>query len=201
MGHVEEDQAKGNTIEERRWLIKFSADASLKVSKAHIITLFYGDLLLATRDPYLVRVGSARVLIQSNSICLISKRGQSIKIRNLSDQDINSTFVIVGDTWYPLSLGEEFVYAANSQELSRSVIEDKTNRRQLKMIDIPGGESILRCDCSIVSVMSRTSIIRDLQDSKVLADRQLFERLLKVAACLSIVTSSHGNYMPITQAE
>lgn len=199
-GHVEQNAPGQDTIEDLGGLIKFSSDATFKVSKTHIITLASGDILLDANHLYIVRVGSTRVIVQPQTTCLISYYNHTVKIRNLGDKQMRSTYVIIADKWYPLAAGHELVFAPSHEDLGTSVIKDGLHRRNLDSFEVSDG-SILRCEFSIASLISKTELLSRLNKSRLPADRHIADKVLKMAACLDVVASWHGKYQPITQSE
>jgi hypothetical protein len=71
---------------------------------------------------------------------------------------------------------------------------DNIARRSVKTTDLGNGHEIARSDVSLTSVMENSPALANLIHSTNHADRAIASRLIKMAACMMMVTAKKGAY-------
>jgi hypothetical protein len=71
---------------------------------------------------------------------------------------------------------------------------DGIARRSVKTTDLGDGMEMARSDVSLTSVLENSTALADLIHSTNRADRAIANRLIKMAACMMMVTAKRGAY-------
>ena len=74
----------------------------------------------------------------------------------------------------------------------KALQSDRVGRRRVNGVIAEDGQTLIRSEVSLVSLMQRSVLLRSLIMSK--ADRALTDKLTKTAACFMQVTGGHGSY-------
>ena len=182
-------------------LIKCSDNASLRVEKNGLLVLREGDIVVDTKKPFLIKAGSSRVLLKNSSTILVSVNDGNVKVRNLQEQHACSTQVFFGLRRFELRAGEELVSARSFDQLGALASSDGVKRRQIHTFDLDDGTNILCDEFSAVNVIKKTPVLKSLISSSNRYDEKAYGKVMKMAACLAIVTAGHGQYTSVTPVQ
>jgi hypothetical protein len=163
-----------------------------------LFTLKKGETLVWALKPTFVRSGDYTISIKSGAIALVSREGKILKVRNIYEASTNSIWAIAGGKCVKFSAGQEVCLGPTSEELVEVLKDDPIGRRRLNNIDIGNGCTLTRCEVSLVSLAQHTDLLSKLISSDKVSDRDITAKLLKMAACLSFVTQSHGPYAQVS---
>jgi len=139
-----------------------------------------------------------RILLRNHATVLVSLKDGTIKIRNLQENKAYSVQVFLGHQTFQLYAGQELVASSSFDKLSQSASSDGLQRRRMNTLELSDGTNVMRCEFSPVTLIKSTPVLKSLVSSNFKPESRAFEKVLKMAACLSIVTESHGNFAPVT---
>ena len=74
---------------------------------------------------------------------------------------------------------------------------DRVTRRRMKNYKLGPTELANTCEFSAVSVIKHSSVLTNLRLSQNKEDKAIFKKVMKMTACLTIATASHGWYLPV----
>jgi hypothetical protein len=180
-------------------LVKCSPDADVVIHTSNVIDMRSGDLLVAAKRPLVIRAGASSVLVSKGAIVLVSQRAGIAKVNNLSESKLNSARVVVDGTLLPVKAGQEYVIADDFDSLQKSVEEDNVHRRALHTFELPGGVQLMSCEYEPVTLIKHNDLLSSMIHTSNRTDKQVFNKIIKMAACLQIATASHGQYSPLAQ--
>jgi hypothetical protein len=184
------------TIGVREAIIKHSGGTRITQTQPGVLTLEAGDALISASKQVQVVAGDASVRIQPGSVVLVTRTGNTVKIRNLCENSTSSVKLEVGGRVVAINAGQELIVASSSS-ISKEIKAESIGRRRLKMFDISSSQSISRCDVSLVSLMQNADVLRRIVNSNNAGDRALVARLIKIAACLGQITNYRGAYSSV----
>lgn len=166
--------------------------AIVKSSEDGTLVLQEGEVLLEVRDKAIIRAGELACIIKSGSIALVSRRGNLISVRNLSDRKRNALVCFLEGKTVALHQGEELRSTCFEQ------YGDQIARRNTQIIDrVQKGVEL--SEVSLPSLLLHNDTLFLLSSSNRAVDRAAIKRILKTSACLEVVTNSHGPYRVIKQ--
>lgn len=173
-------------------VIKTNATGSLRAVGfgGNGIVVNSGEALLCSADgDRIIDLGSATVTLPSKAVALVEREGTLSKVRVLVD----SATVKVGKRSIELDAGQELVIAADEDQLLSGTINDGIGRRFTRQLTVDGNE-VLYGDFSIMSLIPRSEVLSAMRFSHNRQERAMFERVMKMTACLYVVTAKHGQY-------
>ncbi|MBX9878974.1 MAG: hypothetical protein K2Y22_11000 [Candidatus Obscuribacterales bacterium] len=154
-----------------------------------------GDILVETKsDAVRIVAGKHSVQIAPNTVVLISKEAQLIKVRPLYETSSNAVRVSTGNMSTRVFAGQELILAEDEDSLKQTLGNDSIGRRKTHMDPIPNNGIIHRCEVSPISLIENNYILTKLIQSTHERDKQVTKKLVKMAACMMSVTNSHGPY-------
>lgn len=181
--------------------IKYSADATINVDRNGIISMKYGDIVVDTQTPLLLKLGTDRMLVKNKCTALISIRDGAIKVRNLQENHAFSADVFISKRRFGICAGEELVATADFDSLQSTANEDHVKRRNVRTFELKDGTQIMCAEFSPINVIKQNPVLKSLAFSEDKTESKVFGRVMKMAACLAVVTRSHGDYAPIAGAQ
>lgn len=179
--------------------VRISKDAEANLDPDKAINLQFGDLILCANEDTMVRTGNAAITVAKGAIAFVSNRDECIKVRSLCDNKPDSVEVVVSNKKIALSVGQELVTARKLDMLSEAVSADSVARRNLTSYEVAGGDSFLVCEYSPITLIRSCQLLRTVSDGITTRDKQVFDRVLKMAACIQIATAGHGAYEPVAK--
>lgn len=165
-----------------------NADLFSSNQKETGLTLYRGEILMECLEPVVVTLGSNLfVRCKRGSIIHVENRAGKVSIRCMWNACRRAPEVLAGGNSFELCLG---------QELSVSWPGDKSNCefpvRRIKTANFGSGLILRTAEFSIPALLSANLLFSSVYSSK--ATHTIQARLLKIAACLALVTSDHGVY-------
>jgi hypothetical protein len=153
-----------------------------------------GETLLTPSKKTTVNVGFGSLTIKSGSVVWIDRQAACVKVRVLFENASNAVQLNLGPgSSISLQAGQEAVLGQDKSAVARAMQTDRLPRRQTRHIQAANA-SLSTSEFPLLSFMQSAMILRAVLGSENKADRLLSTKLIKTAACLIQVTSSHGAY-------
>jgi hypothetical protein len=92
----------------------------------------------------------------------------------------------------PVSYGEEVVVGDDS--VKQWMVKDTVDRRRVRLLALPENTYIAKSEASPFSIFNSSSMLCSIYDSKETMDKTIVEKIVKMAACLTVVTAKNGSY-------
>lgn len=191
--------AQGSDKAKDSMFMRLSPDAKLMALDADLLRLKQGELLLVAPHDMVVSCGQQKVAMMKNSIASIIKNGTLFEVRNLYEDHANSIRVLCGQRQFQLYAGEELVLDSDFDSLSQDARHDGIQRRALQTYEIDDVGSALLCEFSEVSLIRHSTVLEPLVKAGDSESRHVLHKVVKMAACLQIVTGGHGAYEQVTE--
>ncbi len=173
--------------------VKYLSNSKVLVEQGHL-TVRDGEALIIASKPTHVKIADAIVTVNPGAIALVSKDDRVVKVRSLYERWTGTIQVFLGKRESKLNAGQELMLGPEGDSVLRSMSQDKVGRRRVKNVDLVSGDSIIRSEVSLVSLFGRNTLMKQIHASKNVDDQDIKEKIVKMAACLSVVTSSHGPF-------
>lgn len=189
------DRTQLHTIDMDGCIIHGKAKTRVSI-KGGGIELKSGEIVLEATRPTAIKVNEHIVHMKGGAVALVSIHKGVTRISNLCENKAESIQVRVANSnrSIPLSAGQESLISHNADQLTDFVANDNLGHRRTKHIDTKTGHKILKSEVSLISAMQQHQLLSDIMASDNDSDNRLESRLVKMAACLMVVTNNHGLY-------
>ena len=157
--------------------------------------LHRGKVIISAKKLTTIETPYGKVQFSDADVLLCVDQGY-LSVRVLSDKRLNSVFVNLNNHRIPVQVGQEVCWKKGFYEAQN----DKIGRRDTKQASLAGG-TLFTSDVSLLSVLATSDVLSHLRRSQTAQEVQLFQRILKSAACLSTVTNRKGSYKQMTLNE
>jgi len=182
----------------RTAMVRQGQETELAVDQNGLATLTKGELLISAFQTTIVRSDRYTMVVPKGTIAIISNENRVVKIRNLWEARPGSLFVQVSKKLLPVASGEELVLALDWTALQAAVAKDQIVRRKVELYDLSCGGSLMRSEFWPMTLINRSSVLREVAHSKDPTDKILTGKILKMAACLAVAKRGHGAYAYMT---
>ncbi|MBX9771118.1 MAG: hypothetical protein K2X29_07090, partial [Candidatus Obscuribacterales bacterium] len=175
--------------------IKCLGGAKVVVDEPGVVDVRKGEALIApTKKTTTVIAGDVRITLQPSTIVTVEHHGDSVKIRSLYTPGANSVTAVVQGKMINICVGQELIITSNPGELHEVMHNDNVGRRRIKTVEPIANRHIGTCELSLISFMEANPILNQIVHSDEQEDKAMIDRLVKMAACLMVSTTSHGAY-------
>ncbi|MBX9724830.1 MAG: hypothetical protein K2X81_25720, partial [Candidatus Obscuribacterales bacterium] len=141
--------------------------------------------------------GDFSVSLEPGTVALVQRTDKILKVRNLCENGSHSIHTVVqGHRQFSIDVaaGQEIVLGDSQTEVQSVLAQDNIGRRKVQYFPIGTGHTLARAEVSPVMVMQKSALLTSLLKSTSVDDQSLKGRMMKMAACLMTVTTSHGAY-------
>ncbi len=142
-----------------------------------------GEMLIDSRNFTKVKSAQAAFEISGNSCALIKSDGESTEIFNVYESRWGGVKVKVNEHEFVLGAGQRLLIGKNSQVAVRNETVEKIMEKEVKIAEFP-----------LLSLVANSDLMAKLMKGQAQDEKQLASRLFKMAACLHLVTVSHGSF-------
>lgn len=148
------------------------------------LILHKGEMLIKANRQTAVRCADTSVSIADGACALLVANGKGVEIYNIYEEHWGGARVRVGEKEFVLGAGQRMTVDSDNNTVA--VRNEKSYPT--------AGRNVKHGEFSLLSLSAKTGLLTNLMHSETKDDRQLAARLLKMAACLSMVTASHGPF-------
>lgn len=170
-------------------------------SELGAITLQSGNTLIGCQKPTCVRVHRHSLMLNTGAVALLTKKDDLTIVRLLCEDRSGSAYLIVGKKRIQLLPGEEISLADSVATIAKQISSDSVARRKIHLYALSSGGFMNMCEFLPSSIMVKDDVLRTVLRSYELSDKALSGKLQKMAACLTVVTRSHGQFTRFRGAE
>jgi hypothetical protein len=158
------------------------------------IRIVFGDVVLAAKQDTIIEAAGCRMTVGKGSIVAIDCYEDRLTVRCLHDGHRGSIVVGMPHTNGQISSGEELVFAPSDHALASELANSQVGHRRLvKNAGVRGSSAV--SEFSSVGLASSSKVLHMLLKSTASGDKAVSDKIMKTAACLTAVTSSHGRYI------
>jgi hypothetical protein len=175
-------------------IAKYSGSTDVRFAESDVVVLEKGQMLVAAVKKIHVKSGYYVVEIAPGTIAFVDANDKLVKVRNMWEETANAVSVVANGKSVAVGSGGELVLGQTNGLVTAEVKADPVARRRVRLFDLPGAHVVARSEVSIVSLIQNSKLLSELVKSENESDRQLAEKMIKMAACLAQTTASHGPY-------
>lgn len=133
-------------------------------------------------------------MLNTGAVALLTKKDDLTIVRLLCEDRSGSAYLIVGKKRIQLLPGEEISLADSVATIAKQISSDSVARRKIHLYALSSGGFMNMCEFLPSSIMVKDDVLRTVLRSYELSDKALSGKLQKMAACLTVVTRSHGQF-------
>lgn len=154
---------------------------------------------METQKPMTVETRFCKARIDRGAVVHIEVSEYELKIRNLSDTRAKSV-ILSRELEDPVILftGQERIFYLGTANEPAHLSDDGISRRKTSIKEF-GRLKVLTSEVSFVSLCEANGLLCALRYSNRTEEKRLFARLLRTAACLQLVTTTHGPFSKVCQ--
>ncbi len=174
-------------IETETAMIKTSINTRVSTKAHGLINIVKGSALIFASKPTTVQCGAWQMTLEPNTIILVSKQNDTIKIRNIYQDKAASLRLSCESKHVSLESGQAIVVGPDEASVKESLGADNASTSQLKPLSMGNGQFAVTCDLCLESPLSSiNSNVLPGDDNQSVA-----KRLYKKAAGAMLITYDH----------
>jgi hypothetical protein len=177
--------------------VRTIGDGEILLGDDGLVNIKHGQALISASAPTGVVCGDSKIALDAGTVALVTSKNGIARVDNLYDTHDGGLHVALAGKKVDLSAGQEILIGKDDSSLSGMLKSDGLTRRRVKRFDMTHGPSFFRSEVSYVSIFMNSDLLSGLMRSNYGEDKDLLARLLKMAACITTITSGHGVYLPM----
>jgi hypothetical protein len=177
-------------------LIKHAGNARFSYNELGSIEIEQGELLIKTTHEVRVISGNCTAVIAPNTIALVVKSADVLQVFNICEPNKNCIHLYVGDNFVSVPAGQEAMLGAKLETLVQVLKSQPLGRRCLRYTEL-NDQSLIQSEVSVISLFSNSGVLSGLLSSSSPEDKLVIKQIVKMAGCILMTTSSHGDYSEI----
>jgi hypothetical protein len=166
------------------------------IDPSGIISFESGEALIYAAAFTRIQCGSQTVNLKPGTIAWLSRQGNSTRICSLAAQTPNAIEAVLKNKSIQASYGEELILG--DQDVYTRMIGDNLGHRNIRVIALSENISVAKSEVSTTSVFNSSDLLQDIYISQDKQDKAMLNKIVKTAACISVVTGNHGPYGELT---
>ncbi len=161
----------------------------------HKLYLSSGHLLARAKSQTVIVCGGHDIELARGAIVWVGYTEDGIAVRSLFELRGGSVTLRSSMVHARIGAGEElFIGARSDSDLGALYAGRNVGHRRSQTRRLSDGRCVVLSEFSPLAIISNYSLASLLGESQEKSDRRALQAILKMAACLSIVTSSHGPF-------
>ena len=184
-----------NTLNAGSALVKYSGKCKVSLSSPGLIVLEEGEALVAADKRTIVKSGVSHIELKPGTVATFHAHDGLLTVRNVFEKNSTSVVATVAaKKVVGLQVGHEIIIGPKGLSIGHTLSDEPIGRRRIKNEDLSSGHTYISSEISLNSLMLNSNILAQLIRSDDDADKELARKIMKMAVCLSLVTSGHGNF-------
>ncbi len=174
-------------------VIKVWNGRNISVGSDGSLELKGGDALISASALTHITSQGIQITMKPKSVVYLSRSRNCLRVCSLHALSPGSVGLMAGNRFISLSAGQEAIAAPDRVLALRELNATGVGHRRIRFI--AGDFGVVVCsEFSIPAVLSGATLLSTVAHSSDSSDKRLVGRILKTAACLSVVTNNHGPY-------
>ena len=182
------------TIETESSKVKHSPESRVHLDSDGTVVLKSGEALICADRPTKVKAGNYEVFVDKGGIVLVKQSAHHFTVANLYEPKSNCLRVAFNKQYASAAVGNELVFAEDGAFVSTILRTDKIGRRRVRAFDLGESMELTKSEISVASLMQNRDVLSRLLKSEHPLDKDISQRLMKMAACIAVTSASHGPY-------
>lgn len=152
-----------------------------------------GEILVNSHRNVTIKAPNATIVAKPGAAVLVSTNGDVTTIRNLYEPGASTVKVSSSSHFAHVPVGSEIVIGPSKAKVLEFLKTDLVGRRRIQVGDVKSG-GFVSSEVSLISLLNQSDLMRAVGRSQHVQSKSMVNKLLKMAACISVVTAAHGGY-------
>lgn len=166
--------------------IRYPQETSL-TENGGTINLENGEVLIETTREMTLNAGQVRTVIERGAVVLAKREGDIFEIATLYARGKGDVHVVCGKRTVDVLEAERLYVGPSAADVIKWVREAPGHRRVIKSDMQEGSTTLLLVETPPVAILQSNELLRTLKSSTSPRDKKLYNRLVKMAACVTFV--------------
>ncbi len=163
------------------------------------LTLINGEILVNPAKDVIVAANNKEITVKANTIALISCKDKNTIVRNLCDNSKHGVIINHNSTdgnakLFDLNYGTEAIITDAKTNVQDILHNEAVGRRNIKLKYLTHNQMLIHSEVSMVNLFAQSPVLEMLFEAEGHDAKTIRDRIIKMAACLQVVTTSHGFY-------
>jgi hypothetical protein len=182
------------TINTGAALVKHIGQATVTMDMPNLLELKSGEILISILKHTTVHAGEFAISLNPGTIALISHKENVVKVRNLWEAGPHSIKALANNKYLSIAAGQELLLSSDDQVLNKTFRADNIGRRRTHRFELTDVHKAVRSDVAFVTLAHNSSLLANLLRSPLASDKEVRDRIVKMAACVSQLLGKYGQY-------
>lgn len=174
--------------------IKTSPDAVVNVEQSGVVKLTSGELLYCADKHSTLKINDAEIKVRRGAMILVNATKDHLSIINLWENGIKDVHVVVAGSKIELASGHQILLIEKGQRPLDVLKGQSLARREIKINTFQQGRNLVTADVSLQTALYQCTLLRSVATSSDAECRKIRDRVVKMAAALTMSTAGHGGY-------
>jgi hypothetical protein len=152
-----------------------------------------GEILLAPQNKCTIYADRYTVTLNKGTICTIQVIGDTIIVRNLHEERLETISIALAGHTLKLGAGRELIVGQSKTAVKNLMKDDQIGRRHVQN-NYNLNAYLVNSEISPISVMRNSALLAKIINGKATAEMSVRNRLVKTAACLMSLTAGKGAF-------
>ena len=163
------------------------------------LTLINGEILVNPAKDVIIIASTKEITVKANTIALISCKDTNIIVRNLCDNSKHGVIINHNSTednakLFDLNYGTEAIITDAKTNVQDILHNEAVGRRNIKLKYLTHNQMLIHSEVSMVNLFAQSPVLEMLFEAEGHEAKVIRDRIIKMAACLQVVTTNHGFY-------
>lgn len=182
------------TLRTNKYVVKQIAGSVVNFDQAEVVDLRSGEILVSSVEPTVVKSNNATINIGANSIALISASPDVLIVRNIWDSPGHTVQLTAAGKVNIVTPGQEYILGSRDFTPAKSLKLGNIGRRRVNLMEGEASQKLMVSEISLSSLMVDNPLLRSVRASIEPGDKDIHNRVAKMAVILSMVTAKRGPY-------
>lgn len=165
----------------------FLSEPGARFTESHkTFNLDDGTVLLQTRQPVEIRLGTCRLAVHSGVALLLNTKAGLGCVTNLSESAEQSVALTYGDCSLKLRAGRQAWFGPTEAVVASAIKQEPGRPLLIRQHQSPGVGIIAEFAVYPATLLDTTSLVEEMKGSKQAKVRKLYDRIIKTSAALTM---------------
>lgn len=169
----------------------YARSAELNPLSKGVYELRRGTILAFTAGPTQIKTTHCSVYAGKDAVIMVTTSPRITRVRDLTDQRLDSVKVLVGGKYATVSPGTEMDVSTLAGDIMPVVLEDGMGRRNVNRVACESAQ-IVSSQFSLVNALMNHPSLLDLRRASDRTSHVMLERIMKTAAALHMLTDRYA---------
>jgi hypothetical protein len=179
-------------------VMRYVANSKFSFVSDNTIKLEQGEVVIVADKDTFINTGATTVEMRAGSVVIVKRNATATSVATVWEPRNGAVHARVEQREFAVPVGNEYIWCKSDAELQKVVRGDSSGRRRIHTTELTSGSSIMTSEVSFISLLGGSPVLQRMYKSQEDSDKDLTRKLSKMAVVLSVVTSGHGAFSPVT---